>query len=116
VGSGRLGDPEGQGARGLPPLDVNLQYGFDFAAPIFRLGNDYSKGHHRLERLRRPAHVEQPGDPASPTGTRACRAGGVLNGDGQLVGIPIGRMQGDYRFSFILPLRAEMFRKVSFLN
>jgi len=27
------------------------------------------------------------------------------------VGIPIGRMQGDYRFSFILPLRAEMFRK-----
>ena len=38
--------------------------------------------------------------------------GGVLNGDGQLVGIPIGRMQGDYRFSFILPLRVEMFRKV----
>jgi hypothetical protein len=28
------------------------------------------------------------------------------------VGIPIGRMQGDYRFSFILPLRQEMFRKV----
>ena len=38
--------------------------------------------------------------------------GGVLNRDGELVGIPIGRMQGDYRFSFILPLRAEMFRKV----
>jgi len=28
------------------------------------------------------------------------------------VGIPIGRMQGDYRFSFILPVRGEMFRKV----
>src|SRR2546430_950298 len=38
--------------------------------------------------------------------------GGVLDQDGDLVGIPIGRMQGDYRFSFILPLRAEMFRKV----
>ena len=38
--------------------------------------------------------------------------GGVLNADGQLVGIPIGRMQGDYRFSFILPLRDEMFRRV----
>ena len=38
--------------------------------------------------------------------------GGVLNQQGDLVGIPIGRMQGDYRFSFILPLRAEMFRKV----
>jgi hypothetical protein len=36
----------------------------------------------------------------------------VLNGAGHLVGIPIGRMQGDYRFSFILPLRPEMFRKV----
>ena len=42
--------------------------------------------------------------------------GGVLNGDGQLVGIPIGRMQGDYRFSFILPLRADMFRKVPQLH
>ena len=28
------------------------------------------------------------------------------------MGIPIGRMQGDYRFSFILPVREEMFRKV----
>jgi hypothetical protein len=36
----------------------------------------------------------------------------VLNRHGDLVGIPIGRMQGDYRFSFILPLRAEMLRKV----
>ena len=28
------------------------------------------------------------------------------------MGIPIGRMQGDYRFSFILPLRGEMLRKI----
>jgi trypsin-like peptidase len=28
----------------LPPLNVNLEYSFDFADPIFRLGNDYSKG------------------------------------------------------------------------
>ena len=33
--------------------------------------------------------------------------GGVLDQDGDLVGIPIGRMQGDYRFSFILPLRGR---------
>ena len=38
--------------------------------------------------------------------------GGVLNREGNLVGIPIGRMQGDYRFSFILPVRHEMFRKL----
>jgi hypothetical protein len=40
--------------------------------------------------------------------------GGVLNAEGRLVGIPIGRMQGDFRFSFILPLRDEMFQKVRF--
>ena len=28
----------------LPALNVNLAYHFDFADPIFRLGNDYSKG------------------------------------------------------------------------
>jgi hypothetical protein len=36
----------------------------------------------------------------------------VLDQRGNLVGIPIGRMQGDYRFSFILPIRAEMMRKL----
>ena len=39
--------------------------------------------------------------------------GGVLDQRGDLVGIPIGRMQGDYRFSFILPIRAEMLRRVT---
>jgi len=99
----------------LPPLDVNLVYGFDFADPIFRLGNDYSKGI-----ILSTGNVGQ----RTPNNLVTCltdghpgvSGGGVLNGDGQLVGIPIGRMQGDYRFSFILPLRGEMFRKVSFLN
>jgi len=39
-------------------------------------------------------------------------AGGVLDQRAHLIGIPIGRMQGDYRFSFILPMRNEMLRKV----
>ena len=99
----------------LPPLDVNLQYGFDFADPIFRLGNDYSKGI-----IVSSGYVGQRTSNNLVTcltdGHPGVSGGGVLNGDGQLVGIPIGRMQGDYRFSFILPLRAEMFRKVSFLN
>ena len=99
----------------LPPLDVNLAYGFDFADPIFRLGNDYSKGI-----ILSTGNVGQ----RTPNNLVTCltdghpgvSGGGVLNGDGQLVGIPIGRMQGDYRFSFILPLRQEMFRKVPVLN
>jgi hypothetical protein len=38
--------------------------------------------------------------------------GGVLDEKGDLIGIAIGRMDGDYRFSFILPLRPAMFQKV----
>jgi S1-C subfamily serine protease len=99
----------------LPPLDVNLQYAFDFADPIFRLGNDYSKGI-----IVSTGYVGQRTSNNLVTcltdGHPGVSGGGVLNGDGQLVGIPIGRMQGDYRFSFILPLRAEMFRKISFLR
>jgi S1-C subfamily serine protease len=99
----------------LPALDVNVAYGFDFADPIFRLGNDYSKGiilSTGNVGQRTPNHLVT----CLTDGHPGVSGGGVLNGDGQLVGIPIGRMQGDYRFSFILPLRGEMFRKVSFLN
>lgn len=96
---------------GLPPLSVNLGYPFQFAAPIVRLGNDYSKGivlssgyigQRLANRLVTSLTDGHPG----------VSGGGVLNQEGELVGIPVGRMQGDYRFSFILPLRPEMFRKV----
>ena len=95
----------------LPALDVNLRYGFEFADPIVRLGNDYSKGI-----ILSTGYIGQRTSNNLVTcltdGHPGVSGGGVLNGDGQLVGIPIGRMQGDFRFSFILPLRAEMFRKV----
>jgi hypothetical protein len=96
----------------LPALEVNLRYPFEFADPIVRLGNDYSKGI-----ILSSGYVGQRTANNLVTcltdGHPGVSGGGVLNGDGQLVGIPIGRMQGDYRFSFILPLRAEMFRKIS---
>jgi S1-C subfamily serine protease len=96
----------------LPPLNVNLDFSFDFADPIFRLGNDYSKGI-----IVATGYVGQ----RTPNKLVTCltdghpgvSGGGVLNAEGQLVGIPIGRMQGDFRFSFILPLREEMFRRVT---
>jgi S1-C subfamily serine protease len=95
----------------LPALQTNLNFTFDFADPIFRLGNDYSKGI-----IASTGYVGQ----RTPNKLVTCltdghpgvSGGGVLNNDGELVGIPIGRMQGDFRFSFILPLREEMFRKV----
>ena len=95
----------------LPALHVDLGYSFDFAAPIFRLGNDYSKGI-----ILSTGYVGQKTSNNLVTcltdGHPGVSGGGVLSQDGDLVGIPIGRMQGDYRFSFILPIRAEMLRKV----
>ena len=95
----------------LPPLNVDTSYGFDFAEPIFRLGNDYSKGI-----ILSTGYVGQRMTNGLVTcltdGHPGVSGGGVLGQSGELVGIPIGRMQGDYRFSFILPVREEMFRKV----
>jgi S1-C subfamily serine protease len=95
----------------LPPLNVGLNYPFEFADPIFRLGNDYSKGI-----VVSTGYVGQ----RTPNQLVTCltdghpgvSGGGVLNAEGRLVGIPVGRMRGDFRFSFILPLREEMLRKV----
>jgi S1-C subfamily serine protease len=97
----------------LPALNVGLNYRFEFADPIFRLGNDYSKGI-----VVSTGYVGQ----RTPNKLVTCltdghpgvSGGGVLNAEGRLVGIPVGRMQGDFRFSFILPLRDEMFQKVKF--
>jgi hypothetical protein len=95
----------------LPPLHIDTAYPYDFAEPIFRLGNDYSKGI-----ILSTGYVGQRIANGLVTcltdGHPGVSGGGVLNQRGDLVGIPIGRMQGDYRFSFILPVRPEMFRKV----
>jgi hypothetical protein len=95
----------------LPPLRIDTSYPYEFAEPIFRLGNDYSKGV-----ILSTGYVGQRTSNGLVTcltdGHPGVSGGGVLNQQGDLVGIPIGRMQGDYRFSFILPVREEMFRRV----
>jgi S1-C subfamily serine protease len=95
----------------LPPLHVDSAFAYEFADPIFRLGNDYSKGI-----ILSTGYVGQHTANGLVTcltdGHPGVSGGGVLDQRGNLVGIPIGRMQGDYRFSFILPIRAEMLRKL----
>ena len=95
----------------LPALRVDTAFAFDFADPIFRLGNDYSRGI-----ILSSGYVGQRTSNGLVTclidGHPGVSGGGVLNQHGDLVGIPIGRMDGDYRFSFLLPMRAEMLRKV----
>ena len=99
----------------LPALRIDTGYAYDFADPIVRLGNDYSKGI-----VLSTGYVGQKTANGLVTaltdGHPGVSGGGVLDQQGDLVGIPVGRMQGDYRFSFILPLRAEMFRKVPALG
>jgi len=95
----------------LPALHVDSAFAYEFADPIFRLGNDYSKGI-----ILSTGYVGQHTANGLVTcltdGHPGVSGGGVLDQRGNLVGIPIGRMQGDYRFSFILPIRAEMLRKL----
>jgi S1-C subfamily serine protease len=99
----------------LPALRVDSAFAFEFADPIFRLGNDYSRGI-----ILSTGYVGQRTSNGLVTclidGHPGVSGGGVLNREGDLVGIPIGRLEGDYRFSFLLPVRAEMFRKVPGLN
>jgi Trypsin-like peptidase domain len=95
----------------LPALRVDSAFAYEFAEPIFRLGNDYSKGI-----ILSSGYVGQRTSNGLVTcltdGHPGVSGGGVLDQRGNLVGIPIGRMQGDYRFSFILPIRTEMLRKL----
>lgn len=95
----------------LPALRVDTGFAFDFADPIFRLGNDYSRGV-----ILSSGYVGQRTSNGLVTclidGHPGVSGGGVLNQRGDLVGIPIGRMDGDFRFSFLLPVRSEMLRKV----
>jgi S1-C subfamily serine protease len=104
-----------RGKVNLPALRIDTAYNYDFAEPIFRLGNDYSKGI-----ILSTGYVGQRTSNGLVTcltdGHPGVSGGGVLNQQGDLVGIPIGRMQGDYRFSFILPVRPEMFRKIPGLS
>ncbi len=95
----------------LPALHPNTEFGYDFAEPIFRMGNDYSKGI-MLSTGYVGQHTANGLVTCLTDGHPGVSGGGVLNRSGDLVGIPIGRMQGDYRFSFILPIRAEMLRKL----
>jgi len=95
----------------LPALRPNVDFAFEFAEPIFRLGNDYSKGI-----IVSTGYIGQRMSNGLVTaltdGHPGVSGGGVLDRSGDLVGIPIGRMQGDYRFSFILPMREEMLRRL----
>lgn len=99
----------------LAALNVSLDYGFQHSDLVARIGNDYDKG--IITSLGHVGPRQANGLITSLTETHPGVSGGaVMSLDGRLVGMPIGRMQGGYSYSFILPLRAEMFRKVPHLR
>ena len=94
----------------LPALEVDLRYAFPFGDRSSGWATTTPRASSRRSGLVGQP-LERPGD--VPDGWTSGRiGGGVLDADGHLVGIPVGRLQGDFRFSFILPLRSEMLRKV----
>ena len=96
----------------LPPLRIDTALQLRLRRADLPPRQRLLEGHHPQHRLRRPADAERARDLPDRRASRRVGRRRAEPGAATWSGIPIGRMQGDYRFSFILPVRAEMFRKV----
>ncbi len=96
---------------GLAPLKPNPRYSFNFGERLVRYGNDSNRGI-------APAagYVAQVSENGWVTwlvdSLPGCSGGGVLNDKDELVGLNGGYLDGSTRLAVIIPIRAEMFRKL----
>lgn len=96
---------------GLVPLKPNPRYSFNFGERLVRYGNDSNRGI-------APAagYVAQVSENGWVTwlvdSLPGCSGGGVLNDRDELVGLNGGYLDGSTRLAVIIPIRAEMFRKL----
>ncbi len=101
----------------LVPLAVNLGTRLSFGDLVVRFGNDYNKGI-----IATTGYVGSPLEEASnilpclTDGNPGVSGGGVLNQNGELVGLGLGRLGDGYRLTLILPLRPEMFEKIPLIR
>jgi hypothetical protein len=95
----------------LPKLTPVVGFSFEFAEPFMRFGNDYDQGIIVSSGIF-GGGVSDGVITALTDGHPGVSGGGILNRQGQLVGITLQNVGGDYRLNVILPLREEMFRKV----
>jgi len=95
----------------LVPLKANPRYPFMFGERLVRYGNDSNRGI-------APAagYVAQVSDTGWVSwlvdSLPGCSGGGVMNGKDELVGLNGGYLDGSTRLAVIIPIRAEMFRKL----
>ncbi len=95
----------------LPPLQIDLAYPFKKYEKFVTIGNDYDKGI-----LTSEGHLgnrQKSGLITGSASTRSGQSGGaIINKEQKFVALAVGRQIGDNTFSYMLPLREEMFRKV----
>jgi hypothetical protein len=104
-----------RGAVDVPPIEVDTSFPFDLATRVVRIGNDYSNGIVASDGIIGTRQTD--GLVSCLTdGHKGSSGGGIIDARGVHVGIPVGRMNEDHRYSFIQPLSKQMFRKVPHLR
>ena len=95
----------------LVPLKPRADYPFAFGERLVRYGNDSNRGIAVAA-----GYVAQVSDRGWVSwlvdSLPGCSGGGVLNAKDELVGLNGGYLDGSTRLAVIIPLRAEMLRKV----
>jgi len=96
---------------GLIALKPNARYSFAFGERLVRYGNDSNRG--IAPAAGYVAQVSEHGWVSWLVDSLpGCSGGGVLNNKDELVGLNGGYLDGSTRLAVIIPIRAEMFRKL----
>jgi S1-C subfamily serine protease len=96
---------------GLVALKPNATYAFTFGERLVRYGNDSNRG--IAPAAGYVAQVSENGWVSWLVDSLpGCSGGGVLNSKDELVGLNGGYLDGNTRLAVIIPIRAEMFRKL----
>ncbi len=96
---------------GLVPLKPNPTYSFTFGERLVRYGNDSNRG--IAPAAGYVAQVSENGWVSWLVDSLpGCSGGGVMNTRDELVGLNGGYLDGSTRLAVIIPIRAEMFRRL----
>jgi len=95
----------------VPAIEVDPRFSFDLATRVVRVGNGIVVSDGIIGTRQADGLVSCLTD-----GHKGSSGGGIIDARGVHVGIPIGRMNEDHRYSFIQPLTRRIFRRVPHLR